>query len=466
MKRIASCLLLFALILAMFPVRAGASNVLTPIYVGNLAVDYMAEEILSRLDLAGKSEIDKIKTVYDWIIENGERYDWDGEYRFNEAEVQRDCQGKFASDYHSMLANGEILLRQEWESVSGFCGTDYFNFSLDSNTQVASQAYSMMLKMTGSCASFTSLLTVLLGHLGYDSRQFHGEFINMDGTQVEHTWNYALINGTWYWMDIRIDHAIGGGYQYFMIEDTDAWAEEHIWPMEQSDWLKEHEAEIYALYEGTEATPIIPDLPTVPQAPAMPEVPAEPAALICSDWAKDYMERALSSNLIPAFMQTQDLSGQITRQDFAAVAVRLYETILGFTIPNYEGQSPFTDTTDTDVLRAYSLGFVNGIGGGLFAPYDTLTREQASAMLGRVYELATQGVIMNGDFLPQGTALFTDDSDILDYARHYIYFFAGQSIIVGIGDGSFAPRINMTKEQALKISVVCLEKLLFSNSAS
>lgn len=479
MKRVLSLILLLALVLTALPVSAVAANTRTPIYVGNLAVDYMAEEILNRLNIADKSDEEQILTVYDWIIENGERYEWDGEYRFDAAAVQQASQGEFAQMYNRKLENGEILLRKEWEKVSGLCGTDYFtNFSLDDNFQVAAQAYDMMLKMTGSCASFTSLLTVLLGHLGYDSRQFHGEFINMDGSQVEHTWNYALIDGTWYWMDIRIDHSIGGGsHQYYMIEDTEAWAKEHIWPMEQSDWLKEREAEIYELYTETPATtppaatppatefPVTPEVPEVPEVPEAPVV-TDPSALICSDWARDYMQKALNADLIPNWMQTQDLSSEITREEFSTVALQLYERFAGFTVPAYGGQSPFTDTTNADVLRAYSMGFVNGIGDGLFAPNDTLTREQASAMLGRVYELATQGVIMDGAFLPQGSVEFTDDTDILDYAKRYIYFFAGQSIIVGIGDGSFSPKTNMTKEQALKISVACLEKLLFSNSAS
>lgn len=454
MKRIVSVLLILSFVLAVFPFGARAEKTRKPIYVGNLAVDYMAEEILKRLDLEEKSDNDQIVAVYDWIIANGERHDWDGEYRFDPTEVQTASQGTFAQEYYDKLSRGEILLRQNWESASGLCGSDYYGFSLDETNQVAMQAYDMMLKMTGSCASFTSLLTVLLGHLGYDSRQFHGEFINMDGSQVEHTWNYALIDGKWYWMDIRIDHAIGGGHQYFMKEDTDAWAKEHIWPREQSDWLYEHTDEIYALYEAKEVP--------IPE-PAVPPVESE---LICSEWAADYMVRAQDAGLIPQSLLGEDLSAQITRQEFAAVAVLLYEAFAQMKLPAYDGLFPFSDCSDLDVLKAYQLGIVNGMGDGTFAPDATLTREQASAMLGRTYEKATQGIIMEGAFLPQSPDQFSDHSEIFDYAKSYIYFFVGQSIIDGMGDGTFAPKGTMTREQALKISIVCLENLQISVSAS
>ena len=441
MKRILSLLLLLALVVTMLPTGAAAAQARVPIYVGNLAADYLAEEILKSLDLEHKSDEEQILAVYDWIIANGERYEWDGQYRFDAAEVQLASQGSFAREYNEKLENGQILLRQQWEDASGLCGTDYFDFSLDTNYHVGAYAYEMAMKMTGNCAHFTSLLTVLLGHLGYDSRVFHGDFINMDGSAVEHTWNYVLIDGTWYWMDVRIDHSIGGGsHQYYMIEDTEAWALEHTWPREHSDWLADHTDEIFSLY--TEA------------AEAVNQV-----ELTCSDWSKDYMYRALELDLIPDALLHEDLAAPITREEFSSVALLLYQSFTGAAAVDYEGDSPFTDCSASDVLKTYSLGIVNGMGNGTFAPEATLTREQASTMLGRVYELSSQGVIFGGQFLPQGLSQFTDHGQIFDYAKHYIYFFSGAGIIDGMGDGTFAPKGTMTREQALKIAVTCLENL-------
>lgn len=447
MKRILSVCLILAMLIAVFP-TASAAEVRTPIYVDNLAVDYMAEVILDRLDLDGLSEYETIKTVYDWIIENSERYEWDGEYRFDESEVLAESQGSFAQKYRELLADGQILIRQDWEDISGLHGSDYYGYCLDTTWQVASQAYTMMLKMTGSCAAFTSLFTVLLGHLGYDSRLFHGEFVNMDGSQVEHTWNYVLIDGTWYWFDIRIDHAIGGGDRYFMKEDTEAWAKEHIWNKAQSDWLVANTDEIWALY----APEYAPD--ELPQ-----DEPASEAAYTCSNWAVGYMEAALFYDLIPASLLQSDLTAPITRQEFAETALLLYTRFTRLDIPDYQGLSPFLDTEDPQILKAYSLGLVNGMGDGTFAPDATLTREQASTMLGRAYELASQGVLFDGAFLPQSEEAFYDQDSISHYAVRYIGFFVGQSIIDGMGDGTFLPQGTMTREQALKIAAVCVQNL-------
>ena len=47
----------------------------------------------------------------------------------------------------------------------------------------------------------------------------------------------------------------------------------------------------------------------------------------------------------------------------------------------------------------------------------------------------------------------------LSLGEHYTDGFAGQDIINGVGNGKFAPKTPMTRESALKISVVTAEKL-------
>jgi len=102
---------------------------------------------------------------------------------------------------------------------------------------------------------------------------------------------------------------------------------------------------------------------------------------------------------------------------------------------------------------------VNGMGDGTFAPNAPLTREQAVTMLGRVYELAYTDAIGDGSGLIQATARFADHWNIFDYAKNYVYFFSGQSIIDGMGDGTFAPKASMTREQAIKVAVETADKL-------
>lgn len=437
-KRIVSISLLLALLLAALPVQALAASPVIPIYVGNSMVDYLAEELLKEIPTAGKAPKEQILAVYDWIIANCSRFQGTGEIYFDESETAVKS-AQFSRTTEQKLQKGQILLRRELKAESGCLQleSDYLDF--DSNQYIASYAYEMMRTRTGNCAHFSALLTVLLGHLGYDCRVFHGEFINMDGSSVEHTWNYILLDGQYLWADIRIDQAVGG-HNYFLQADTSAWAKEHTWEPAYSDWL------------ATQAATLQDDFDRAAQNAVGPWD-------MCSDWAKDYMQRAGEANLIPKTLDDQDLTLEISRSEFAAVAVRLYEALKKQEVPLYTGANPFSDTDNPDVLRAYSLGIVNGMGDGTFAPDSSLTREQAVTMLGRVYELSQISAVNGGETLPRSTALFLDHSSIFDYAKNYVYFFAGQAIVEGMGDGTFSPKLPMTREQAIKIAVETADKL-------
>jgi hypothetical protein len=79
------------------------------------------------------------------------------------------------------------------------------------------------------------------------------------------------------------------------------------------------------------------------------------------------------------------MSGSITREEFAEVAVKLYELYTGKKAEPAPS-STFTDTTNSEILKAYQLGIVSGIGNNIFAPKATSTREQAVIVAVRVYE--------------------------------------------------------------------------------
>lgn len=437
-KRILSLFLLAALVIGILPLHAGAVGSKVPIYVGNMAVDYMANEILKEIPTKGLSSQQQIQAVYDWIIANCARTGTPDTKYFDPQEVTVRSQGQFAAKTKQRMEQGQVLLRQEMRALSETALPEGDAIDFDSNKNVAQYAYEMMLNRIGNCAHFSSLLTVLLGHLGYDCRVIHGEFINMDGSIVEHTWNYILVDGVYLWADIRIDHAVGG-HNYFLKESTEDWAREHTWDPAYSDWLKANEADIAREFS------------------LAAEAVLGPWGM-CSSWAKTYMQSAGQMGLIPARLDYQDLTANITRAEFAAISVRLYEALKQPVGP-YEGQSPFPDTKDPDVLRAYSLGIVNGMDDGTFSPDSSLTREQAVTMLGRVYELAVTNAISGGSALAQGSKRFSDHESIPEYARSYVYFFSGLEIVSGMGDGSFSPKVSMTREQAIKVAVETVTKL-------
>ena len=195
-----------------------------------------------------------------------------------------------------------------------------------------------------------------------------------------------------------------------------------------------------------------------------------------SEWANEELEKADAMGLIPDCLEGADLTADITRAEFAAVAVKVYEALSGAAASPAE-VNPFTDTTDVEVLKAYNVGITNGTSATAFSPDDLLSREQAATMLTRVYKRVTlPGWTLgtDGQFKLEYTmpALFDDDAAISNWARDSVYFMAANSIIRGVSTTSnlFAPKnttsaeiaigyANATREQALLIAVRMVENL-------
>ena len=195
-----------------------------------------------------------------------------------------------------------------------------------------------------------------------------------------------------------------------------------------------------------------------------------------SDWAKEELARADALGLIPDCLVGADMTKSITRAEFAAVSVKVYEALTGETAIA-ASENPFTDTTDAEVLKAYNTGITAGTGDGTtFSPDAILNREQAATMLTRVYKkTAFDGWTLSTDgsfaLTYDKPAAFADDANISDWAKDSVYFMAANGIIKGVGDGTkFAPKntttaeesigyANATREQALLIAVRMVENL-------
>ena len=105
-----------------------------------------------------------------------------------------------------------------------------------------------------------------------------------------------------------------------------------------------------------------------------------------SDWALPYLERAAEIGLIPESLRglNIDLREPVTRVQYAGVAVRAYEIITKNTAQPVT-PNPFSDTRETYVLKAMSIGVMVGISDTNFDPDGSLTREQCATALARVY---------------------------------------------------------------------------------
>lgn len=172
-----------------------------------------------------------------------------------------------------------------------------------------------------------------------------------------------------------------------------------------------------------------------------------------SDWAREQVDSAAASGLMPDGLG-DDFTAKITRAEFAALAVKLYEAMGGYEDPAIEN-NPFSDTSDPVVLRANALGIVKG-SGGKFRPDDLVSREEAAVMLARVYTKL-------GGEVPAVTATtFADDSRVSSWAKSEVAFMADKGIINGKGNNTFDPNGatgNASIEEAMVITLRMFEKL-------
>jgi hypothetical protein len=142
------------------------------------------------------------------------------------------------------------------------------------------------------------------------------------------------------------------------------------------------------------------------------------------------------------------MSGSITREEFAEVAVKLYERYTGKKA-TAAPSSTFTDTTNAEILKAYQLGIVSGIGNNQFAPQVLINREQMAAMLSRAVEV----IRPDADMSIAGAPTFADEKEIAPYFTTNVQFMAKNGFISGVGNNRFAPKATSTREQAVIVAV-------------
>ncbi len=182
----------------------------------------------------------------------------------------------------------------------------------------------------------------------------------------------------------------------------------------------------------------------------------EKADFEAHDWAKAELAQADKLGLIPDSLKNADLTKPITRAEFAAVSVKVFEALTS-TKATPVANNPFTDTKDAEVLKALNVGVTNGVSATKFEPDTLLNREQAATMLTRVYKkVALSGWTLetDGSFADAFKKLFTapaafaDDKNISAWAKDSVYFMASKGIINGVGNNTFAPRAVTSAEQA------------------
>ena len=209
---------------------------------------------------------------------------------------------------------------------------------------------------------------------------------------------------------------------------------------------------------------------TVTETPVTePETPVA-TSVTYSDWAKQDIKDAVGCGYIdgtgsgnePAITDLlgSDYTRAITRGQFAAIAVRLYETRLAIDGLNGEigvnpGDDVFADSTGNEAIaKAYNLGILSGYNpadsrsGVYVGPDDLITREQAATMLARLMERLDEGLDRSMlDRITGVTLPFVDT--ISNWALDSVETVYEAGIMYGTSGTTFSAKDNYTIEQSI-----------------
>ncbi|RHO56413.1 S-layer homology domain-containing protein [Ruminococcaceae bacterium AM07-15] len=176
-----------------------------------------------------------------------------------------------------------------------------------------------------------------------------------------------------------------------------------------------------------------------------------------STWAQDTVNQAAQQGFIPAGTLGNDYTQNITRAQFSAIAVQVYEQITGDVIAY--ASTDFKDSKgDTAVAKAYTLGILTGYNYGdsqaeiSVGPNDPITREQAAVMLARLGERLGLNITSNIINMP-----FTDE--IASWAGGSVQGLYNHGIMTGISANTFGAKNPYTIEQSLVTMIRLADKV-------
>lgn len=171
-----------------------------------------------------------------------------------------------------------------------------------------------------------------------------------------------------------------------------------------------------------------------------------------SDWARDYVFEAnkfgiTDKNTDYAF------TSSISREDFCDIAVNMLKSLgKNLKTENENKNLPIADTESENVLKLYNTGIVLGKGenenGIIFAPNDSITREEAATILYRIAKL------LDINFsLYKNTANYKDADSISYWAADAVNSMYNIGVMNGMSENEFSPKGNYTTEQSVATMV-------------
>lgn len=178
------------------------------------------------------------------------------------------------------------------------------------------------------------------------------------------------------------------------------------------------------------------------------QVSAMPSKISTSKWAESEIKDAETYNLVVDELG-DDYTVNIKRKDFCRLVVNMSEEIKNEELI-INSNNPFNDTSNEDILKAYSWGIIKGISKEQFAPDNYITREQIAVILARaIYKLEQEKQLFFISDIDTKDIKFSDEEEISSWALKEIKLVNKYGIMKGIGYNKINPKGYITIEQAI-----------------
>jgi len=175
---------------------------------------------------------------------------------------------------------------------------------------------------------------------------------------------------------------------------------------------------------------------------------------ITNHWARKEIESLAARGIVNgATADRFNPSGEVTRAEFAAMLAR------AFNLKPSAERPPFDDVKEgswyyDSISAAYQAGWIQGVGGGKFAPSTRITREEMAVMIWKAYASAKGSTASDAQ---AGELIFADAAKISKWAVEAVEHATALGLIQGMS-GSFKPELYADRAQAAVMIFRLLDK--------
>lgn len=156
-------------------------------------------------------------------------------------------------------------------------------------------------------------------------------------------------------------------------------------------------------------------------------------------WAETWIEKWSDNGVINGYEDgTFRPDDFITRAELAKIisTAKSYTALADIAFADVAGDEWYA----ADLKKCVAQGVIGGYEDGTFRPDEYITREEASAMFVRAYNINAIGMLN-----------FADNNDISEWSKTAVTALVGAGVINGYEDGTFLPKATITRAEVVKI---------------